>query len=157
LGSLDKKAALLQQRQQSMLTDQRIEYHQTACMPDVDWTLQSPCTQCLQVNRHWSENRSAISSCISAGLHCQPDVKRWHDNSILMLDGMLCQTSMGETGCCYIPATCVYAAQAVKIFTVSTMHTVSKSSPNGCVMLLPGQSLGTVAKSACWSQQFNGL
>ena len=98
-GSPDMTAALLQQRQQSMLTDQRIEYHQTACMPDVDWTLQSPCTRCLQVNRDLSEDRSVISSCISAGLHCQPDVKRWHDNNILMLDSMLCQTSKCETGC----------------------------------------------------------
>ena len=37
---------------------------------------------------------------------------------------------------------------------MSIMHTVSKSSPNGCVMLLPGQSLGTVAKSACCHSSF---
>ena len=118
LGSPDMTAALLQQRQQSMLTDQRTEYHQKACMPDVDWTLQSPCTLCLQVNRDLSEERSVISSFVNAGLRCQPDVKRWHDNSIL-LDSMLCQTSMGETGCCYISAKCMYAAQAVKVYSVN--------------------------------------
>ena len=153
LGSPDMTAALLQQRQRSMLTDQRTEYPQTACTPDVNWTLQSPCTLCLQVNRLLSEDRSVISSCVSARLHCQPDVKRWHDVSIL--DSMLCQTCACETGCCCIPTS--VCMQAVKMFKASIMHTVSKSSPNGCVMLVPGQSLGTVAKSACWSQQFYGL
>ena len=96
-SSPDMTAALLQQTQQSMLTDQTTEYHQTACMPDVDWTLQSPCTLCLQVNKHLSEDRSAISSCVSPGLCCQPDVKQWRDNSTI--NSMLCQTSMCDTGC----------------------------------------------------------